>query len=124
MKSLRPVLLLVLVFVAGAVCGAVGARLAVRHTVRQAVAHPDRVRERIEKELIARLDLSAEQRTKVHAILADSQRQLTDLRTEYQPRFLAVLEKAREDVAATLSPEQRQKFNKFVARQQALWRPK
>ncbi len=55
---------------------------------------------------------------------AESQRQLTDLRAEYQPRFVAALEEAREDIAATLSPEQRQKFNKFVARQQALWRPK
>ena len=60
----------------------------------------------------------------VHQILAETHDQVRSLRTEYRPRFLPMVEKARADIAAALTPEQRAKFDKILKEKERLWNPK
>ncbi len=123
MKNFKPLVLLSLVFVAGMVVGVVGTRVAVRHVIKRVVANPDLIWIRIERVLAADLRLNPEQRATVHRILAETHDQIRTLRTEYQPRYLPVIEKARADIAAALRPEQRAKFDKMLEEKERLWKP-
>ncbi len=103
MKKLKPLLALALVFVAGMVVGVVGTRVVIRGFIRRAILHPELVRERIERDLVRRLKLDATQEMKVHEVLADSQKQLRDLRLEFQPQFIVIMSNSQERIAAVLT---------------------
>jgi hypothetical protein len=124
MRNLKSWLVVVLVFFAGVGVGIVGTGAVVRHAVRRIVAHPDLVRDRIERELERRLDLTGEQRTKVQRILTESHQHIKDLRREFQPRFLSIVEEAETEISAVLGPEQRERFQKLIREKEALWKPK
>ena len=118
MKKLKPWLVILLVFVAGFAAGVVVTRAVVRRTVQTALTNPDRVRELIERRLAARMKLEAAQREKVHAALAESQR---ELRQEVAPRFRGILSNTEAQIAVVLTPEQRERFAKFKEENQRLW---
>lgn len=113
MKKLKAIAALLLVFCAGLVVGVVATRVVTRVVIRAAISHPELVRERIERELVWKLRLDAEQRAKVHDVLVKSQRQLRDLRVEVQPELAGILSNASEQISETLTPEQRAKFEKL-----------
>jgi len=115
MKTLKPWLVLALVFVAGVLVGAVGTRLAVRHFVRTAIAQPEMLRERLERELVRRLDLTDEQKPRVRAALTRAHERVQALRAEFQPRLREILDDAGAEISATLTPEQRERFERFRA---------
>lgn len=113
MKNWKSLLLLALVFFAGVAVGVVGTRVVVRRVVQQAIAHPERVRSLMERNLTRKLRLDGEQQVKLHGILADAQGQLSGLRKEFQPQAAAVLHGADEKIAALLTPEQSARYEKF-----------
>ncbi len=121
MKKLKPWLVILLVFVAGFAAGVVVTRAVVRRTVQTALTNPDRVRELIERRLAARMKLETAQREKVHAALAESQRELRELRQEVAPRFRGILSNTEAQIAVVLTPEQRERFAKFKEENQRLW---
>ncbi|MEY4387404.1 MAG: hypothetical protein RLY20_2687 [Verrucomicrobiota bacterium] len=123
MKKLKPWLVIALVFVAGFAAGVVVTRGVTRRFVQTAVNNPDRVRDLIERRMTARLRLDAEQRTKVHGILVESQMQLRELRGEFAPRFEQILTNAAQQISATLTEEQRVRFEQFRAENRQLWQP-
>ena len=113
MKRFKPWLVLALVFITGLIVGVVATRIAVRHFVKVAITQPDRLRDRIEQNMTRRLSLTAEQRVKVHASLVQAHERLKTLRQEVQPRFKTILDDARDEIATTLTPEQKLKFEQF-----------
>ena len=68
--------------------------------------------------------LDADQRTKVRDTLADAHGQLKQLRGEFQPRFLAIVSNAESQLSASLTPDQRERFQKFREENRHLWQPK
>jgi Spy/CpxP family protein refolding chaperone len=102
-----------LVFVAGVVVGVVGTRVVTRVVIRRAINHPELVRERIEHDLVRKLRLDADQQAKVHQVLLDSQKQLRELRLEFQPELASILSSASTNISSVLTPEQREKFEKL-----------
>jgi Spy/CpxP family protein refolding chaperone len=78
----------------------------------------------VEKRMTTRLRLDSAQRTKVHAALVNVEEDLKSLRAEFQPRFLSIMNRAQSDIAATLTPEQRQRFEKFKEENRHLWQPR
>lgn len=66
-------------------------------------------RDRFEQ-LADRLDLNADQKTKVQQILGDSREQLRALRRESEPRVTEIRRQADARLQEVLSPEQWQKF--------------
>ena len=122
MNKLKPVLLLVLVFLAGIAVGVVGTRLFVRQLVRTAMERPDRIRLMMERRLERQLDLTAGQQAQVHDILTNSQAQIQDLRQEFRPQLAAIVMKANRDIIAILTPEQRVRFERMKRKNPMFWR--
>ena len=121
MIKLKAWCLLFLVFFAGFAGGVAVTRGVVRHIVQQAVNNPDRFRDRIEARLASGLRLRPDQRAKVHEIFLHTHEDMKSLRGEFQPRFAAILDRAQSDIAATLTPEQREPFEKFKQENRHLW---
>ena len=122
MKKLKLCLVLGLIFVAGFVSGVVATRIVVRHFVQQMAADPDRVRLMVERRLGARLKLDATQRRKVHEILTLTQVELRGLRSRFAPEFQQIVSNAESQVSATLTPEQRERFERFREENRRFWR--
>jgi Spy/CpxP family protein refolding chaperone len=62
------------------------------------------------------LDLSDEQERQVDAILADTRRELMQLRHDTVPRVLAIRDRSFARIDALLEPEQRARLKRFRAR--------
>lgn len=124
MKRLKPWLLILLVFVAGFASGIVVTRAAVRHFVHRAVQDPDFMRAKVAARLTVNLRLDREQRARVNTILLQTQRDLKDLRQEFQPRFYLILNQAQTNISATLTPAQRQRFEQFQQENRHWWQPR
>ena len=115
MKYLKPIVLLLLVFLAGNSVGVVGTRYEIRRSIRQAVRQPELVRLRIERDLTRELALDPTQQAKLDEILVNTQQQVATARQERQPRFRAILAETQKRISEILTPEQRQKFEKIQA---------
>ncbi|HEX4343893.1 MAG TPA: hypothetical protein VH255_10900 [Verrucomicrobiae bacterium] len=115
MKTLKVILVLLLVFGAGAVGGVVATRIAVRHFIANAVANPDIVQVRIERELTRKLSLDRRQRVEVNAVLKQTHESLKALREQFQPQFTNIVENARNQISTILTPEQQEKFLELQA---------
>lgn len=124
MKTLKLVLLVALIFVAGFAAGVVTTRLVVRHFIQRAIAQPELVRERIERGLDRRLGLNAEQQKQLHEILLDAHTQLISLRQQYQPQFAGIISNAQEKVSAILTPEQEKQFERYRDEHREIFRPR
>ena len=66
------------------------------------------------REMESRLDLSAEQRKQIHAILRESRDESEALRRELRPRLEAQSEATRARIAALLTPAQRTELEELV----------
>ena len=113
MKTLRLLLLVGLVFLAGVVAGVVGTRIAIRHWVRSAMARPQMVQTAIERRLRWQLRLDANQQAQVHRILTEARGQLKDLRQEYRPQVILVVSNADAEITAVLTPAQQRHFERM-----------
>jgi len=120
MKTFKLIVLLALVFLAGAVAGVVGTRMVVRHELHQAILHPDRVQIMVERRLTRQLQLDGGQQAKLHDILSGTHTQLMELRREYGPQFVLILNNANDQITAILTPEQRARFEELKRRNHVL----
>ncbi|EEF59821.1 hypothetical protein [Pedosphaera parvula] len=123
MKNLKPTLVLILVFVAGVVVGSVVTRQLAIGIIRRAALNPELVRERWEKDLVRRLQLNPEQQKEVHVILGDTQIRLRELRRKNQPEFQEIMSNTQAKISATLTPEQREKFQRYRAANKRFLQP-
>src|SRR5437868_233729 len=114
MNKLKPWLLLALMFVAGFAGGVVVTRAAVRNFVRNAAANPDLLRVRIEREMAWTLKLDRQQRLQVAQILKQSHERLRTLRQQFQPQIALIVQDARKDISAVLTPAQQERFEQFM----------
>jgi hypothetical protein len=124
MKTLKLVLLIVLIFVAGFAAGAVTTRLAVRHFIQRAIAHPELVRAWLERGLDRRLQLDASQQRQAHEILVDAHAQIAALREQVRPQFTEIVTNTQEKISAILTPEQEKLFEDFRAEHREIFQPK
>jgi uncharacterized membrane-anchored protein YhcB (DUF1043 family) len=123
MKTLKPWLVILLVFVAGFAGGIVATRATVRHYIHQALNRPEQARDMMEQRMVRRMQLDAEQRRKVHQILVRRQAELRGLRQEYGPRFFQIVSNADWEISAALTPEQRERFEEFREQNRRLLPP-
>src|SRR5689334_8547857 len=86
MKTLKVILVLALVFVAGAAGGVVATRIAVRRFVTHAIADPDFVRLRVERDLARELDLDRRQKLEMSVTLRQSHERIRALREQFDPQ--------------------------------------
>jgi hypothetical protein len=113
MKTLKPWLLLALVFVVGVLFGVAGTRFVIRRAVREAILHPVRVQMAVEKRLVRKLDLNPDQTARLDRILTDARGQLGALRQQYRPPAALVFSNADAQINALLTPDQRVKYERL-----------
>jgi len=112
-RSRRAVLYLGLVFLLGIALGALGMFWAGRHGWTHADStrqHRPRGVEWLDREL----DLSAEQRQQVEAILDEMGQAYREIRQRTRPEYEAVRQQGRDRIRALLSEEQRGRFEQLV----------
>ncbi len=114
MSKLKPILLLVVVFVAGVVVGTTGTRVAVKKFVDRVINRPDVIQQTIERDLTRKLKLRPEQRQQVHEIATRSMQDTKSLRAEFHPRLTTIIAKSEQEVRAILDEEQKVKFDRMV----------
>ena len=112
--TLKVWLVLVVVFILGSFTG--GAVTGFYRTM----SRPDRNTGRDKMEKLRRdLNLTDDQMKSVSTILDETKNEYKSLRAEVKPRFDEPRQKARARIRALLTPEQQQKFDAFVAQQDA-----
>jgi hypothetical protein len=124
MKTLKLVLLVALIFVAGFAAGVVTTRLVVRHFIQRAIAHPELIRAWLERGLDRRLQLDAEQQRQAHEILLDAHTQIKALREQVQPEFAGIVTNTQGRLSAILTPEQQKLFDDFRAEHREIFQPR
>jgi len=123
MQKFKIGLVIGLVYLAGIASGVVVTRAVVRHMVAAAVHNPARVKTLVEKRLSQRLKLDANQRVQMDQILTHTQSELGNLRQQFSPRFQAIMSDTQTELAAILTPEQRERFEKFREENRHFWQP-
>lgn len=126
MKNWKSILLLALVFAAGALAGVVGTRVFIRHAVQQAFAHPEKVQAAMEQNLTRKLRLDRGQQAGLREILTGSRAQMRELRKNLQPQVFAVVRETDGKISALLTPEQLARYEKIKAEERPWargWRP-
>lgn len=123
MSRTKPILVLCLVFIAGLAVGVIGTRIVVRNAIQKITRNPDLMRDRIERDIAARLKLSSEQQSQLHVIVSRSQREIQDLRRQFQPQFVGIMDRTEKEVSEILNAEQRSQFDELLKEKRPLWRP-
>ena len=109
-----------LVFVAGGITGAfVGGTYAQHHFFE--VHHPERIAARMKERLRTELNLTPEQLAKISPIIDKTTVQLRDIRRDTGRRVHEVIADAHQQMAGTLTDEQRQKLQQIEERHRR-WR--
>jgi len=105
-------------FVAGIAIGALGMHIYQDRQLR----HPDDPQRpgrgflgrRLHHQLDRQLDLSVEQLERIEAILQSSHEKAMELRNDLHPRVMTIMDRAHDEIADILDPEQREKFQQLL----------
>lgn len=117
----RGVLLGFLILVCGMVIGGGLTTRILWKRVESNILHPRLIPERIVEHMESSLDLSPEQTEQIREIFARSFERFDELRVEMEPLVKAELDSIREEVAAVLTPEQLEKWNRRFDRMRKRW---
>lgn len=119
----RKVLVAGLIFLLGVLFGGAMTVGVGVHCLRYAIKHPEAMPARITARLTRKLDLSAEQRTRVGTILEDGQKSLMAIRSEVHPRVQSELDRIADDIADVLNDQQRQQWESLFEKLRQKWAP-
>ena len=102
--------LLVLCFLIGAVTG----------TVYEGIASGQAGKRRVRmSEMVAKLDLSEEQKARLDRVLEDGRKCMVDINTSYRAEFGKVRNATKAEIHEILTPEQRKEFDAIIAERAA-----
>ena len=123
MKNWKAVAGVLLVFALGGLSGAfVASRVCHRRIERIMRGGPQARVSEVVRRLSRRLDLDQAQQGKLAAIVAEAHAGMEAIRARHEPEVKAVLDRADDKVRAILRPEQRERFERFVARRRERWK--
>jgi hypothetical protein len=120
MKSIKPVVGLILVFILGASCGSMITYMIVQARMETILAGGPRAREDVLiTRLTRQLDLDSQQREQVKAVIHETHEQMRQLRQKMHPQIEALLTDSQLRISALLRPDQKEKFKKIIAERKA-----
>ena len=108
----KSVLALVLIFICGVIFGGGGMLILERAMIKRALNNPIRARAVIARRLAKEFRLTPEQKASIEPIIADSAKQLADIRLSVAPDVERVLNDSRDKIAVELDENQKDKFLK------------
>ena len=114
-SNLSSAIYLLLVFLSGTAVGGFAHRLYLMNTVRaeSAPRSPEEFRRQYMGELQSRLNLTADQVTKVNEILDVTRRRYRDLHERSKPEIKAIQDEQVESISAILTDKQRPQYQRF-----------
>jgi len=116
MKSIKPVVGIILVFLLGAASGALVTYLVSQTRIESILSGGPHAREEVLlKRLTRQLDLDRQQREQVKAIIHETHEDMRQIRQKWHPQMEALLTDSQLRISALLRPEQQEKFKKIVA---------
>ena len=122
MKNWKAILGVVIVFVLGMTTGAfLTGAVATRRLHRVLHGQTAFTAEEITRRLSRQLRLDATQREQMLPLVQAAQVQITDARSQCQPKVLAALDDFYAKARVVLRPDQLEKFDKLVADRKAKW---
>lgn len=121
-KRRRPFLLGLLILICGIAIGTGGTVVVMKHIILNAIQHSERVPQRITDRMRGKLGLTEDQAAKVKAILTERQKKIQALLRQVRPEVDKEFEKAKEEVAAILKPDQAKKWRERFDRLR-IWFP-
>lgn len=111
------------VFLLGMVAGGLVTARFIRHRAQQAFAPGSPVAaEFIARRLGWELELDADQRRQVLAILVATQRELRAVHLQVRPQTEKVIAASNDQIRAVLRPDQQAKYDRLVAERRTAWR--
>lgn len=105
-------------FASGLAIGALGVHLFYAQKIANVGRPPMPVGPMFEPWLFRHLDLSARQRTEIREILEQSRAEAEELRREMGPRLRMMNRHTAEAISEILTPEQREKMERLMARRE------
>ena len=121
-KRWRSFLLGILILVCGIAIGTGGTVVVMKHIILNAIQHPEKVPQRITDRMRGKLGLTDDQAAKVKAILTERHKKIHALLRQVRPEVDKEFEKAKEEVAAILKPDQAKKWRERFDRLR-IWFP-
>jgi hypothetical protein len=122
MKNWKAILGVLVVFVLGMTTGWLLTRaVAAKRLHRVLHGQTAFTAEEITRRLSRQLRLDAAQRQQMLPLVQAAQAQITDARTQCQPKVLAALDDFDAKARVVLRPDQVEKFDKLVAERKAKW---
>ncbi len=120
MKKWKAVSGVILVFLLGVLAGGLADRMVCWHRVEAIISGgPAARRELIIRKLSCELKLNAEQKAKLEEIAKDTHAQIHEVKKQIKPQVDAIIAASADKVRAMLTPEQKVKFEKFLAEKRA-----
>jgi Spy/CpxP family protein refolding chaperone len=120
MKSIKPVVGLILVFILGATSGSLVTYMVLQARMEAILAGGPHAREEVLITRLSRqLDLDSRQREQVKTIIQETHEDMRKIRQKSRPEIEALLTDSQLRISALLRPEQQEKFKKIVAERKA-----
>ncbi|HTG82037.1 MAG TPA: hypothetical protein VL949_08860 [Geobacteraceae bacterium] len=116
MKSIRPAMGIVMVFILGILCGTLATHLYYKYRIESIISGRVPTREEaIVSRLDRRLHLDGRQLEQVRAIIHETRKEIMAIREQLRPQTEAAIEKAQARVRTILTPEQQKEYAKMIA---------
>jgi len=116
MKSIRPAMGIVMVFILGILCGTLATHLYYKYRIESIISGRVPTREEaIVSRLDRRLHLDGRQLEQVRAIVHETRKEIMAIREQLRPQTEAAIEKAQARVRTILTPEQQKEYAKMIA---------
>jgi hypothetical protein len=120
MKNVKAIAGILLVFLLGAASGAIVTHMVGRARLEAFISGGPQSREDvIVSRLSGKLDLDNVQKEQVRAIVHETHTDIRQVRHQCQPQVEAMLEQGQKRISAILRPDQREKFDKYIAERKA-----
>ncbi|MCG8585663.1 MAG: hypothetical protein MI757_13225 [Pirellulales bacterium] len=116
-------LLVAVIFLAGALFGAGATVAVVIRNIQMAIKDPTVVPERAAKRLRWSLDLDEVQALEVREILFDLQRRIQRIRGRVYPEIQLEIKRSRDEITAVLDADQQQAWEELYAKIERRWFP-
>jgi hypothetical protein len=118
-----PVLLALVIFVSGVLVGGGLTFKIITSGFKRSFQDPEVSAERITNRMKKRLDLTDEQVVRVRRIILEQQKAFQSMRKQVRPQLEEQFEKTRRELAAVLTPDQAQKWEKRFGHFLKFWLP-
>jgi uncharacterized protein YneF (UPF0154 family) len=107
----KTIIALIMIFICGLVLGVGGTLLVEKRVIKRVLENPERSRTMIMARMSRQLNLDADQKTAIMAIMRDQYRELARIRLEAGPDVERVLTDAHDRIIEQLDENQRERFN-------------